>query len=113
MKEVLCAYQSGYVIINKKINSELIRIKKIVILTVRILRLNNKKKRDKDYLNRWQLFKKIEEEEINNSFFDLLFKQTLYIWDIGNSLIYFHNTQSTDSTWADLQETWIKSNVGK
>lgn len=72
---------------------------------------NNKKKDYQNYLNRWQLVKDIEEQEIRMAPFELLFKQTLSIWDIGISFHFIDQQQTSNYTWADLQKTWIKSNA--
>ncbi|MGD9159762.1 MAG: hypothetical protein PVG39_15210 [Desulfobacteraceae bacterium] len=43
----------------------------------------------KDYINymdRWRLVKDVEEKEMREASFELLFKQTLAIWDIGKAL---------------------------
>jgi hypothetical protein len=75
------------------------------------LKINDKKKIYRDYINRWQLVKTVEEEELRNSSFDLLFTQTLSIWDISNSLNFNNNTNTNDSTWSTLQKTWIRANA--
>jgi hypothetical protein len=71
----------------------------------------NNKNDCQDYLNRWQLVKEIEEREMREATFELLFKQTLSIWDIGKSLHFFHQARPSDYIWADLQKKWIKSHA--
>jgi hypothetical protein len=71
------------------------------------------RKKYQDYINRWLLVKEVEDREIQDAPFDLLFKQTLSIWDIGRSLDLFGYKETSESDWAYLQKTWIKSNVGK
>lgn len=71
----------------------------------------NKKKYYQDYLNRWQLVKETEDQEMREAPFDLMFKQTLSIWDIGRSLHFFNETQTYELKWSDFQKKWIKSHV--
>ena len=70
--------------------------------------MNNKKKLYKDYLNRWQLVKEREDQEMREATFDLLFKQTLSVWDIGRSLSLYDESQASEYVWSDLQKKWIK-----
>jgi hypothetical protein len=71
------------------------------------------KKKYQDYINRWQLVKEVEDREIQEAPFDLLFKQTLSIWDLGRSLDFFSYKDTPESIWPYLQQKWIKANAGK
>ena len=73
--------------------------------------MNERKKIYLDYLNRWQLVKEKEDQEMRDAPFDLLFKQTLSIWDISNSLHLSKEAERSESIWSDLQNKWIKSNA--
>ena len=73
--------------------------------------MNERKKIYLDYLNRWQLVKEKEDQEMRDAPFDLLFKQTLSIWDISNSLHLSKEVERSESIWSDLQNKWIKSNA--
>lgn len=69
----------------------------------------NKKKDFQDYLDRWQLVREMEDKEIREAQFDLMFKQTIAIWDIGRTLNFFNETETSEFTWSELQKKWINS----
>ena len=73
--------------------------------------MNNKKRHYQDYLNKWQLVKEKEDQEMREAPFDLLFKQTLSIWDMSRALSLFYESQQSEYLWSDLQKKWIKSHV--
>ena len=73
--------------------------------------MNKRKKTYHDYLIRWQLVKEKEEQEVRDAPFDLLFKQTLSVWEISKSLHLSKETEISESRWADLQKKWIKSHA--
>lgn len=66
-----------------------------------------------NYLDRWRLVKDVEEKEMREASFELLFKQTLAIWDIGRALNFADSREPDNYMWADLQKKWIISNAGK
>ena len=73
--------------------------------------MNNKKRHYQDYLNKWQLVKEKEDQEMREAPFDLLFKQTLSIWDMSRALSLFYESQPSEYLWSDLQKKWIKSHA--
>ena len=73
--------------------------------------MNNKKKSYQDYINRWQMVKEKEDQEIREAPFDLLFKQTLSIWGISDSLNLFKQAEVAESRWSELQKKWIESHA--
>ncbi len=73
--------------------------------------MNSKKRHYQDYLNRWQVVKEKEDQEVREASFDLLFKQTLSVWDISNSLDLPKEIEVPVFKWSDLQKKWIKSHV--
>jgi hypothetical protein len=58
------------------------------------------------YLNRWKLVAEVEEQEIRNASFELLFKQTLSIWEIGRSLGFPDQDKPSNPLWIQLQRKW-------
>jgi len=71
------------------------------------------KKEYRNYLDRWRLVKEVEEKEMRDASFELLFKQTLAIWDIGKALNYSDSGELHHSMWAELQNKWVISNAAK
>ncbi len=67
----------------------------------------------KNYLDRWRLVKDVEEKEMREASFELLFKQTLAIWNIGKALNYSDSGESHHNMWAELQKKWIISTIQK
>ena len=62
------------------------------------------------YLNRWRLVAEIEEREIVRASFELLFKQTLSIWDIGKSLGFSAHDRPSNPLWNQLQRKFKDKN---
>ena len=76
----------------------------------------SQKKIKKEYLNylkRWEIVNKFEEQEVRDASSDLLFKQTLSMWDIGSSLDFSEDVTPFNSEWSTLQKAWIRSNAGE
>jgi hypothetical protein len=71
------------------------------------------KKDYQNYLDRWRLVKEVEENEMRQASFELQFKQTLAIWDIGKALNFTDSKKPSNYMWADLQNKWIISNARK
>ena len=73
--------------------------------------MNKRKKIYQEYVNRWEMVKEKEEQEVREAPFDLLFKQTLSVWEISKSLHLSKETEISESGWSDLQKKWIKSHA--
>jgi hypothetical protein len=71
------------------------------------------KKEYRNYLERWRLVKEVEEKEMRDASFELLFRQTLAIWDIGKALNYSDSGESYNNMWAELQKKWVISTFQK
>ena len=57
------------------------------------------------------MVKEREDLEVREAPFDLLFRQTLSIWDISNSLHLSKETEIAESGWSELQKKWIEANA--
>lgn len=66
--------------------------------------MTNKNREYQDYLYRWKLVKEKEDQEVREAPFELLFKQTLSVWDISNSLHLLQESEVPGSRWSDLQK---------
>lgn len=71
------------------------------------------KKEYRNYLDRWRLVKEVEEKEMREASFELLFKQTLAIWDIGKALNCSDSGEPHNIMWAELQKKWNISTARK
>ncbi len=74
---------------------------------------NIKKKTYQEYLSKWQKVKEIEEKELRDASFELLFRQTLSIWDIGRTLDFFTSYPPSEHVWSVFQKKWIDAHARK
>ena len=63
------------------------------------------------YINRWELVREVEEQEIKSAPFDLLLQQTLSIWNIGRSLAFFDHNDQPIYPWSILQTNWMQKHA--
>jgi hypothetical protein len=64
------------------------------------------KKEYQEYISRWKLVGEVEAREIKTASFELLFQQTLSIWDIGRSLGFSTHDTPSNPLWPKLQLKW-------
>ena len=62
------------------------------------------------YVDRWQLVKQREAEEMKNAPIELLIRQTISIWEIARALNFQHTSEPPDRTWQILQRKWLETN---
>ena len=69
------------------------------------------KEKIQTYKDRWKLVAEIENREIREAPPELLFKQTVSIWEIARSLGFFEQQEVPNTLWSQLQKKWIATHA--